>query len=274
LGPIGVFDSGVGGITVLKALKATFPQENFLYLGDTARLPYGTKSPKTVFRYLTQNVEYLKQYDVKAVVVACNSASSVLCPHHTFGVPVYGVIQPGANAAFAKTRTGRIGILGTRTTVQSQVYVKALKNLDPDLFTIQQACPLLVPLVEEGWENDSITTEIIVKYLEEMKQQNIDTLILGCTHYPVVKETIQKVMGEHVQLIDSADAIAEDLANDIAQGFLTFRPEHGGRIDVLATDDGAFFHHIASKLMNPFSINSWEMADLRQVPEKRLYEDI
>lgn len=272
MGAIGVFDSGVGGITVLKALKEAFPQENFLYLGDTARLPYGTKSPHTVSRYLQQNMEFLLNRGVKAVVVACNSASSVLTADHGFGIPVYGVIVPGARSAHQQSRTGRIGILGTRTTVNSGVYVHALEKMNPEVYTVQAACPLLVPLVEEGWENESITLEIIEKYLAPMKEHHIDTLILGCTHYPVLKAGFRKVMGNDVKLIDSAAAIAEELSRDFSQGFVASREEHGGRIDMLATDDGAFFHKIASKLMHPHTINSWSIADLKQSSEKRTHE--
>ncbi|PIE90707.1 MAG: glutamate racemase [Acidobacteria bacterium] len=274
MSPIGVFDSGVGGITVLNALKKTFPNENFLYLGDTARLPYGTKSPKTVLKYLTQNVNYLKHFDVKAIVVACNSASTVLSGEQNFGVPLYGVIKPGAKAAYSATRNKRVGILGTRTTVQSQVYVKALREFDSDIFTVQQACPLLVPLVEEGWESEEVTERIISKYISPLKKHHIDTLILGCTHYPVLKQTIQKIVGPEIKLIDSADAIAYDLANDIQQGFIASSNESEGRIDMLATDDGDFFHKIASKLISPHTINTWSMADLRQTPAKRTYENV
>jgi len=263
MGPIGVFDSGVGGITVLKALKASLPDENFLYLGDTARLPYGTKSPKTILRYLLQNIEFLMAHKVKAIVVACNSASSVLSEAPDFGIPVYGVINPGARCAYEHSKTRRIGILGTRTTVNSHVYVNALKALNEHVFTIQRACPLLVPLVEEGWEHKDVTRTIIESYVSDLHSDKIDTLILGCTHYPVLKPMFQAVLGSEVGLIDSADAIASELLKDMESGFVSSRPEKGGRVDVLATDDGVFFHGIASKLMSPFKIDSWAIADLR-----------
>jgi glutamate racemase len=209
---IGVFDSGVGGLTILSALRRRWPHENFTYLADTARLPYGSKSRQTIHTYARQNVDCLLRYGVKAVVVACNSASAAILeePLHST-VPLLNVVQPGARKALELSAQKRIGVVGTRATVLSEAYVRAIRQFQPETEVFQQACPLWVPLVEEGWVDDPVTNLIVYRYLTPLIRQQIDTLILGCTHYPALKLAIQKVAGPEVQLIDSSLGLIEDL---------------------------------------------------------------
>src|SRR5665213_2683738 len=182
---IGVFDSGVGGLTVLNALKTRWPAENFVYLADTARLPYGSKSLHTIHQYADQNVRYLAKYKVKAVVVACNSASTaILEAPLKSSIPILNVVEPGARKAVEFSAQKRIGVLGTRATVMSEAYPKAILKIAPEAAVFQQPCPLWVPLVEEGWIEDPITNLIVYRYINSMAREQVDTLILGCTHYP------------------------------------------------------------------------------------------
>lgn len=208
--PIGVFDSGIGGLTVVKEIMRYLPYEDIVYFGDTARVPYGTKSPNTVIKFSIENALFLLRFNVKLIVVACNTSSSYSLPilKNNFKVPVMGVINPGAEEATKITRCGRIGVIGTFATIQSAAYEKEIKKINSDLKVFSQACPLFVPLAEEGWLNDKVTYEIAKRYLKPLKDKGIDTLILGCTHYPLLKEVIKGVTGKGVALIDSAKQIA------------------------------------------------------------------
>ena len=212
--PIGVFDSGVGGLTVLKALLAHLPEESAVYLGDTARLPYGTKSAEVVTRYALKNAEFLKRCDIKLLVVACNTASAVALPRlqATLGLPVLGVIQPGASAAAGQTRSGRVGVIGTPGTVASGAYQAALERARPGTEVLARACPLFVPLAEEGWVTGDVPRLIAREYLGDLSRAGIDTLVLGCTHYPLLRAAIAEVMGSSVTLVDSAEATASATA--------------------------------------------------------------
>ena len=211
--PIGVFDSGIGGLTVVKALIDDLPGESIIYFGDTARVPYGTKSKSTIVKFSLENVEFLLRYGVKCIVIACNTSSSRALPtlRKYFKVPIIGVIRPGALAAVRATRTKRIGVIGTTATINSRAYEAAIQRLDPTIHVFSQRCPLFVPLVEEGWLNGSVCLDIAHRYLEPLKRQRIDTLILGCTHYPLLASTIQKVLGPHVTLVDSAKQTAMEV---------------------------------------------------------------
>jgi glutamate racemase len=204
--PIGVFDSGIGGLTVLQEIIREMPEESTIYLGDTARVPYGTRSAETVMRYSFDNTRFLSSKDIKLLVVACNTASSVSLDaiKNTVSIPVIGVIEPGAKAAAKATRNKKIGVIGTEATVKSNAYTKAIKAIDDSIEVFSIACPLFVPLVEEGWVEGQITTLIVSRYLDEMKDKGIDTVVLGCTHYPLLKKVIAGVMGSGVRLIDSA----------------------------------------------------------------------
>ena len=210
--PIGVFDSGVGGLTVVKQIFRRLPNEEIVYLGDTARVPYGTKSPETVKRFALENADFLMKFKVKLIVVACNTVSSTsmdeLIQH--VDVPVIGVIKPGARKAVSVTRNNKIGVIGTHTTIKSRAYVREIKNISKKIDVVSKPCPLFVPLVEEGWLREKATYAIAEKYLASFRRKGIDTLVLGCTHYPLLKQVIARVMGRKVKIIDSASSVAEE----------------------------------------------------------------
>ena len=208
--PIGIFDSGVGGLTVYKAIKRAFPAENIIYFGDTARVPYGPKSENTIIEYSIQNARFLLQKDIKILVVACNTSSAVALPEleKITDIPIIGVIKPGAKSAAESTINNRIGVTGTEGTIRSEAYNKAIKAILPEAEIFSCACPLFVPLVEEGWLNHPVSRMVAEEYLNFFKDKEIDTLVLGCTHYPLLKSLIDEIMEHKVKLIDSADAIA------------------------------------------------------------------
>ena len=208
---IGVFDSGIGGLTVVKELAKLLPQETIIYFGDTARVPYGNKSAATVTKYSFQNTRFLLEQDIKLMVVACNTATALSLAQlkENFpDLPIIGVIEPGVRAALKATKTGKVGVIGTSATISSQAYNRGLKHFDGGVGISVQACPLFVPLVEEGWVNKKVTKLIADEYLAGMKRVGIDSLILGCTHYPLLKKVIGQVMGKKVKLIDSAQTVA------------------------------------------------------------------
>jgi glutamate racemase len=212
-GAIGVFDSGVGGLTVVHALLEALPMEHLVYLGDTGRYPYGTKSAETVTRYSLENTEFLLARDIKLLVVACNSSSSVALDAIAAraGVPVVGVIEPGARAALQRSRTRRIGVIGTEATIGAGAYTRALRAGDPTVEVYTRACPLFVPLAEEGWTDGPIVEHVAETYLATLARSGIDTLILGCTHYPLLKRPIASALGAGVALVDSAEETARDV---------------------------------------------------------------
>ena len=205
--PIGIFDSGVGGLTVAREIMRHLSSEKIVYFGDTARVPYGNKSKDTVIRYSRQIIRFLKEQQVKAIVVACNTASAYIMDavqDELGDIPILGVIGPGAKVAAKETRNKRVGIIGTEGTVSSGIHAQYLKQLDPEITVFAKACPLFVPLVEEGWLHDPLTMEAARRYLEELKEKDIDTLILGCTHYPLLRSLIGTVMGPQVRLVNPA----------------------------------------------------------------------
>jgi len=245
--PIGVFDSGVGGLTVVRALRQRLPGESILYLGDTARLPYGTKSPATVRQYTRRNVEFLESRGVKAVVVACNTATALALDDLPTPVPVWGVVLPGAERAARHSR-GRVGVIATEATILSDAYGRALRRLRPELEVVSQACPLFVPLVEEGWHDDPLTEEVARRYLEPLLEARVDTLVLGCTHYPLLEPVLRRVMGESVELVDSAAAVAERTALDLGRAGLA---SSGGQPEYhfCVTDSGERFARLARMIL-------------------------
>ncbi|MBU2492069.1 MAG: glutamate racemase [Bacteroidetes bacterium] len=218
--PIGVFDSGIGGLTVVKQVASFLPSENIVYFGDTARVPYGSKSNATVIEYSIQDAKFLLKKNVKMIVVACNTASSAALNElkENFEIPVIGMIEPGARTALTKTKNGKIGVIGTYATINNKAYSKELKRLDKKINVYEKACPLFVPLAEEGLIDHKATELIAKEYLGELKELGIDTLILGCTHYPILSKVIQKVMGQKVTLIDSGTA-----ASGIVEEYLRAR---------------------------------------------------
>jgi len=211
--PIGVFDSGIGGLTVLKEIVKAMPDEGTIYLGDTARVPYGIRSPETVIRYSFENTRFLFSKDIKLLVVACNTASSIGLDKikSAVPIPVIGVIEPGVKAAVKTTRNKKIGIIGTEATIRSNSYSRLIKAAGRNIEVSGLSCPLFVPLVEEGWVEGDIAIMIAERYLMDIKNKGIDTLVLGCTHYPLLKQVISKVMGEGVILIDSAVEVAKEV---------------------------------------------------------------
>jgi glutamate racemase len=211
--PIGVFDSGIGGLTVVKRIASYLPQEDIVYFGDTARVPYGSKSNETVIDYGLQDAKFLMNKNIKALVVACNTVSSVALDQlkKTFDIPIIGMIEPGARMASLESKNKKIGVIGTRATISNQAYSRKIKRNDPSLHIFERACPLFVPLAEEGWIKHKVTYEIAEEYLSEFSKIGIDTLVLGCTHYPILAEVIQAVVGKEVKLIDSGIAAAESV---------------------------------------------------------------
>lgn len=220
---IGIFDSGVGGLTVVQAVNQLLPGESVVYFGDTARVPYGPKSPDTVIRFALENTRFLLTKNIKMMVVACNTASSVSIPalEDYTDIPVTGVILPGVKAAAEKTRNGIIGVLGTHGTIASGAYQKALKELSSVNRVIAQPSPLLVPLIEEGWIDHRITGLVLEEYITPLLEEGVDTLVLGCTHYPLLKERISGIVGNSVELVDSAEATAQEIARILSERSIT-----------------------------------------------------
>jgi glutamate racemase len=209
---IGIFDSGIGGLTVFKEVKKNLPNENIIYLGDTARVPYGIRSAETVIKYSIANTDFLLKQNIKILIIACNTASAVATStlRKKYTIPIVDVVGPGASKAVTITRNKKIGIIGTEGTIKSAAYQKEISRLDPNCETFSQSCPLFVPLAEEGWCNrdDEVVILTAQRYLEPLRDFEIDTLVLGCTHYPLLKGAIQKIMGDQINLIDSAEEIA------------------------------------------------------------------
>jgi glutamate racemase len=211
--PIGIFDSGVGGLTVYRALHERLPDEHFVYLGDTARVPYGTKSLSTVERYAIENAKFLEAHGIKLLVVACNTASALALPaiRGAVSVPVVGVIEPGARAAVEVAAQKKIGVIATEATVQSGAYARAISEINPAIDVIERSCPLFVPLAEEGWAETDVARAVADQYLHDLKQKNVGALVLGCTHYPILRDLISEVVGSEIPLIDSGEAAANEV---------------------------------------------------------------
>ncbi|MBV9492498.1 MAG: glutamate racemase [Verrucomicrobia bacterium] len=236
--PIGVFDSGIGGLTVVRALRELLPEEDIFYLGDTARLPYGGKDRATIERYSLEIAGLLLAENVKMIVVACNTASALALPRlqQVLRIPVMGVIVPGARAAIEKTRIGKIGVLATRATVASAAYERAIAAFEAGVEVISQACPLLVPLIEEAWLDDPVTREVLERYLGPLLAAGVDTLVLGCTHYPLLEPLIAEVAGPEVTLVDSAFNCAAAVRHALHEKGLRNRGAGPGRVQVALTD--------------------------------------
>ena len=252
--PIGVFDSGVGGLTVAREIIRQIPNEKIIYFGDTARVPYGSKSKETVTRFSEQIVRFLRTFQVKTIVVACNTASA--CALDTLekhiDIPIIDVVKPGARAAWEVTRNGRIGVIGTEATIGSQIYTKYIRNLNSDVTIYGKACPLFVPLVEEGLLEDPVTDEIARRYLTELIDTGIDTLILGCTHYPLIRSTLGRIMGEGVRLVNPAYETAKRLKEMLAElELLDEKPLElsSNRYQFYVSDRAEKFMHFANSVI-------------------------
>jgi glutamate racemase len=250
--PIGVFDSGVGGLTVLRALADTLPGEEFIYLGDTARVPYGTKSNEVIVRYSRENTEFLLAKGIKLLIVACNTSSAVALEAIAGAtmVPVVGVIEPGARAAVKASRSGKIGVIGTEATIASGAYTRTIQRMRPEAEIYTRACPLLVPLVEEGWTEGEIAERTVAHYLGSLKRSGIDTLLLGCTHYPLLTNLFCRVLGPGVRVIDSATATAAS-ARERLRASRMLRRDGEGRTSFFVTETPDRFVRVGRRFFGP-----------------------
>ncbi|MFH1046292.1 MAG: glutamate racemase [Candidatus Omnitrophota bacterium] len=250
--PIGIFDSGIGGLTVVKEVIKELPGEDIVYFGDTARLPYGNKSPKTVIQFSKENVEFLLRFGVKLIIVACNTSSSIVLPvlMRRFKIPILGVIRPAARQAVEITQSGRIGIIGTRTTVESKAYQREIKKLNPYAKIFAQACPLFVPLTEEGMVDDTVTRQMAKRYLQPLLKNDIDTLILGCTHYPLLVDVLRRVVGKRIQFVNSARRTAQEARKIlVAHNLCARRKDRPGRRVFFVSDGPEVFKKVGRSFL-------------------------
>lgn len=263
--PIGVFDSGVGGLTVAREIIRQLPRESVVYFGDTARVPYGSKSKDTIIRYSRQIVRFLRKKDVKAIVIACNTASAFALDtvEAELDIPVIGVVKPGAKTAIETTKNKRIGIIGTEGTIKSELYTKYICGIDPEIEVIGKACPLFCPLVEEGMLNDVVTDEIASRYLKDLKEEQIDSLILGCTHYPLLRSTVGKIMGPDVNLVNPAYETALSLGKLLKEKGICASEEHQSEYSFYVSDAEEKFKKFANSIM-PFHTDLIEQINIEE----------
>ncbi len=249
--PIGVFDSGIGGLTVLKEVIEQLPGEDIIYFGDTARIPYGTRSKETVIKYVIQSFNFLMTKDIKAIVIGCNTASALALEEakDKFNLPIIGVIEPGAKAAITTTKNNTIGVIGTEGTINSDSYQRTIRKHLPTAEIIGVPCPLFVPIVEEGWENSDVADVAAEKYLLELREHNIDTLVLGCTHYPALRYTIGKVMGKGVRLVNPAYETAKLTKNLLKEEGLLNEKIQAGNHTYYVSDDPDKFRRIGGNII-------------------------
>lgn len=247
---IGIFDSGIGGLTVAQQIQAALPREQLIYLGDTARTPYGSKSADIVRRYAVESAEFFVERGVKMLVVACNTVSSTAMPtlRERFDLPIIDVIEPGACRAVEQTHNRRVGVIGTEATIRSGAYTRALKRLAPDLQIFTRACPLFAPLAEEGWTDNQIARATAENYLTSLRHSGIDTLVLGCTHYPLLADVISAVMGASVTLVDSARTTAQVVAQTLSDSGLA-NQQGEGSISFFVTDEPDRFIKVGARFM-------------------------
>jgi glutamate racemase len=248
---IGVFDSGVGGLTVVKELSRQLPAEDIIYFGDIARVPYGIKSQETVIRFSIENTLFLLKQDVKLICIACNTVSSLALPviRHHFRVPIVGVISPGVREAVYATRNKRIGVIGTAGTIKSRAYEKEIKQLDPAVKVTALACPLFVPFVEEGWLDGEVVEKVVRHYMQPLKKAGVDTVVLGCTHYPLLKPMLKKVLGPEVTLIDSAKQVAIEVKKILAAENQLNAGAEKGRARFFVSDNPQWFSSLAKRFL-------------------------
>ena len=265
--PVGVFDSGVGGLTVAREIMRQLPNENLVYFGDTARVPYGSKSRDNIIRYSRQIIHFLKTKGVKAIVIACNTASALALDvvREESDIPIIGVVEPGARAALQITQTKKIGVIGTEATVQSAMYGKIIKGLDPTVSVIGKACPLFVPLVEEGFAKHKVTEEIIDYYLASMKESDIDSLILGCTHYPLLRSRIRAYLGDKIQLVNPAYETAMDLKYILKESGMENAGKEGehATFSFYVSDAADKFKQFANSIL-PYDIETTQQINIEE----------
>lgn len=264
--PIGIFDSGIGGLTVAKEIFTHLPYEDIVYFGDTARVPYGTKSPQTVRKFSYSNMRFLMSQKVKMAIVACNTASATSIEKLRVefpGIPIIGVIEPAVELALICTGNKRIGVIGTESTISSNAYLKEIRMLNPNAMIFGQPCPLFVPLVEEGWIDRKETSMIAREYLRPLKKKKIDTLILGCTHYPLLKSVIKKIIGKGVAVIDSARVIAEECEEVLREKGLSNRSNRKGWHKFFVSDNPERFRRIGQKFLG-YKIGSVKQVDIEK----------
>jgi glutamate racemase len=250
--PLGIFDSGVGGLTVVRAVQDLLPDESIIYLGDTARVPYGSKSPETIRRFAAEDVRFLTERGVKAVVVACNTATAHALPQlrEEFELPVLGVIEPGVEAALADPQAERIGVIATRGTIRSHAYQHALAQRRPGVLILDHATPLLVPLIEEDWIEHPATETILHTYLDPLTDRGVDTLLLACTHYPLLMDKLRKLLGPEVRLVDSATTCAEHLRRVLNESGMLARPASAAaHLEIHLTDLSEQFEILARRFL-------------------------
>ncbi len=264
---IGVFDSGLGGLTAVRALRRLLPHEDIVYFGDTGRVPYGNRSRETIRRYTAQDIAFLRSFDVKLMIAACGTVSSVASDlGEALDIPFTGVVLPAAQAAVEATRTGRIGAIGTAATIRSGAYRRYIKEMMPDALVFEKYCPLFVPLVENGFigEDDMVVSLVVERYLEELKQKDIDTLILGCTHYPIIAPVIGRYMGDNVQLIDSGAATAQRAKTLLIENDLLADDSHEGTQSFYVSDRTEDFAATARILLGEDIAGNVSMVDIEQ----------
>ena len=255
---IGIFDSGIGGLTVLKEIVMTLPRENIIYLGDTARVPYGIRSPETVTRYSFENTQFLLSQEIKMLVVACNTASAVSlgAVKKEYPLPVVGVLEPGARAAVAATKTRKVGVIGTEATIGSGAYAKEIKRLAPDVEVRSLACPLFVSLAEEGWTDNDVAALVAEKYLAPLRGTGIDVLVLGCTHYPLLKKVISRAVGPEIVLIDSATETAMEVSDVLEKLKWRGNGQGEGVRKFYVTDSPSRFEKIGKRFLGDWSLRA------------------
>lgn len=261
--PIGVFDSGVGGLTVVREIMRQLPSENVIYFGDTARVPYGSKSKQTVLKFSRQIVRFLMTKNVKAIVFACNTASALALEdmRDEIQVPVVGVVRPGAKMAVEMTETKNVGIIGTDATIKSGIYTDYIRQLDQDVTVVGKACPLFVPLVEEGFLEDRITDDMVDRYLSELKSYNVDSLVLGCTHYPLIMNPIKRYMGNSVTLVNPAYETAKELKQLLKSEGLLNEKKQNTVYDFYVSDGVDKFKAFADRVL-PINVNDVNVVDI------------
>lgn len=263
--PVGVFDSGVGGLTVAREIMRQLPRENMVYFGDTARVPYGSKSRNNIIRYSRQIIRFLQTKEVKAIVIACNTASALALDtvKEETDIPIIGVIEPGARAAVQATENGMIGVAGTEATIQSETYTNVIRKMRPDAAVIGKPCPLFVPLVEEGFAKHRITEEVIDIYLSEMRQTDIDTMILGCTHYPLLRSKIMAYFGEKVHIVNPAYETAVDLKKILDESGMANQSDAAAAYEFYVSDAAEKFTRLANTIL-PYDVAATKVVNIEE----------